>query len=141
MNTPAIVSPEEWAAAKIRLEVDEMERLARERGFRAYYTLVPPRGLWIEPTREEDVHEIDWVRKSHARLREILAPHPNFIDLDFEGNRDEIAERYYASGKADPNPPGDKHLNEAGYYEIARRIARRVITDEKDGAGVQPARP
>jgi lysophospholipase L1-like esterase len=132
---------EAWSEAKVRLEVGEMDRLARERGFRAYYTLVPPRALSIEPEREEDVRQIEWARESYAMLREILAPRPEFIDLVLDEKSAASPAGYYSSDKADPNPPGDRHLNEEGYHEIARQIAKRVVADEHAHADVSRAQP
>jgi lysophospholipase L1-like esterase len=140
---PAYAStPERWAKEKIRLEIEEMERLARARGFRVYYVAVPPQAMSMNTATDasgDDAIRIEKLKTSHPKLRAQIAAQPGYIELDFERHGRARAprptarpkpgwQRLYVHGDQRDHHSGlgSRHLNEAGYRAMARQIARRI---------------
>ena len=135
-------NPDGWALAKLRLELDEMERLGREHNFRTYFVVVPPQATYIDG-RYGGGNDLEHVRKRDAMLRERVAQRPGFIDFRLQQRGAEpVAEYFYSSDKRDHNRLGDRHLNRAGYRAMAEQIAARVLADWRSRAdAVASARP
>ena len=100
-------------------QVDEMERLSHQLGFRLVLLLVAPEG------------GTPWVDESHARLRAELQDRPGFVEARI---------RSFATG--DPNAVGDRHLSAEGYRELANTVRRASTTaDPPDTAAPSSGRP
>jgi lysophospholipase L1-like esterase len=129
-------APERWAREKLRLEIAEMERLAKEGGFHVYYVVVPPQAMDLTGTRGDHSTRVESLKVSHPKLRAMFASQRGYIDLDFQRGTKPTWLRLYAGGRRDPNGLGGRHLNEPGYRLMARRVARRILADFDTGIAV-----
>lgn len=135
----------DWSARKIRLEIDEMERLAASRGFATYYVIVSSQGRYLAasgPAGSVPAWSDD-TQASHQQLEAILAGRPDVIDGWFVDETQwprEIAETLgstrsgpgidlFADASVDQAPLGHRHLNEAGYALLAHAVAGRLLRD------------
>jgi len=115
--------PEIWGFRKIPLAVARMNELADQHGFRVYYVIVRPQTFYENPDSERG--------STYQGIRTNLVGQPGFVDTTFAPTDpgQDIVSAYFADGARDPNPPGFRHFNEAGYAEFARLIADRLLKD------------
>jgi len=125
-----------WSIDKIRLAINEMDRLSKIHGFAIYYLLVAPQSRYL--TGSDHSIESDDV-ESYGQLREVLGKRPNFInawfgdvqalpsDTRFRAPESAIEKPdIFSDERRDDNPLGDRHFNEIGYELLAEAVFGRV---------------
>jgi hypothetical protein len=127
-----------WSKAKIRLEIEELERLARSQRFETYYVLIAPQSMYLMNTDPEH-----WATVSYAELHELLGDRPDFIsawftDIQARSHGSDLGDLQasveadsgiFADEERDPNPLGDRHFNETGYRLLGEAVSRRLLDD------------
>jgi lysophospholipase L1-like esterase len=107
-----------WSDLKVRLAIEELERLAAAGGFKTYYVLVAPQGKYL----------VDWSepsKRAHERLEAILAGRSDFVDGWFGDTGLEID--LFVDERVDPSHLGHRHLNETGYSLLAHAVSARLL--------------
>jgi lysophospholipase L1-like esterase len=125
----------EMSITKIRLAVDEIERLAKLYEFQVTYVLVAPQLLFLQD-KPPDPWGWDYQLAAYGKLRRVLTNQVRFIDarfLDSEivvcGKQFKITNRGdpYVDDGRDHNTPGYRHFNESGYYLLAEAVATCLL--------------
>lgn len=117
--------PTAWGARKLRLELDEFERLAHAYGFTAYVMLIAPQSVYlaaVDPVAWQD----HWSAVEHRRLTALLDDRRDVIDAWFGA---EHAADIFADDVRDVGGLGDRHFNEAGYALLGELVAERLLRD------------
>ena len=103
-----------WSLQKIRLELEEMRRLAKVHDFGLLVVRIAPQSYYDESRSE-----------NYSRLVSAV-PEPD-IEVVFASPREMFCE----DGR-DLNPHGDRHFNERGYRAMAKMIAPHVARQLKE---------
>jgi lysophospholipase L1-like esterase len=135
----------EWSGVKVRLAIEELERLAETGGFKTYYVLVAPQGRYLEDSETIGI-AMAWSeasKRAHELLETLLAGRADFVDGWFGDTAtwpgDISAKRVRTSAglgvelfvdeSVDPGPLGHRHFNETGYSLLAHAISARLLDD------------
>jgi lysophospholipase L1-like esterase len=122
---------------KIRLQIEEMERLARLHGFKVLYVLIAPQAVYL---REQDPMFFDQklLITEYMQLRPIIAGQARHVDVWFGGAESRFcgspfsapaSRDLFSDDGRDHNPLGDRHFNETGYYLLADIVATCLLND------------
>ncbi len=125
---------EAWGLQKIKLAVEEMNRLAKINGFDIYYVLIVNQSVYLE-----EADPLNWKDDARAvryrKIEAMLHDHVDVINARFSnpymrsGMEDENpagAPDIFADEKRDGNVFGDRHFNETGYRLLAVKVAQRL---------------
>ena len=117
---------ERRAAAKLALEIQEMDRLAAEHGFMILYVLIAPQSVYLA-ARGGGAQ--DWASSCSTRYFEtiarILGSREDLVLIDFHERNAES--EVFAGADRDRNGLGDRHFNETGYRMLAEIVAERLL--------------
>jgi lysophospholipase L1-like esterase len=132
-----------WAREKFRLELEEMQRLARERHFRAYFVSLAPQVVYMQ--REGDIEQADestlYEIVKYEELCRMLVDVPGYVDGYLQDAAQLPHWRYFFDdGVRDDVPPGFRHFGEAGYAALAQLIAERLAAEHAVDAERRAAR-
>jgi len=117
-----------WALEKIEVEAAEMERLAREHRFAAYFVIVPPQATYFPDEHPPSCIDTAKVLERDAKLRSALRSLPGYIDFELgRAGATTVNDRFYARQDRDTNCLGDRHLNPRGFRAMARVIATHLL--------------
>jgi hypothetical protein len=128
-----------WSAAKIRLAIEELERLATVGDFETYYVLIARQSMYLANVESANPDAED----SYVILHQILSGRSDFVDAwfgdqeassrvpDGEGAPTSSEVGLFADDARDGNQLGDRHFNETGYWLLADAVARRLLEDRK----------
>ena len=138
---------EEWGLQKIKLAVDEMNRLAKTYGFEIYYVIITNQSVYLQ--QADTLKWKDNIRAvSHRKIEAMLGDQGNIINARFNnpyirsGTKDENptgAPDIFADEKRDGNVLGDRHFNETGYRLLADKVFQHlhfsdcVLSNKKAG--------
>ena len=131
--------PLAWRRAKIALEIEEMQRLAKLNNFRVYFVLIAPQAYYLSSKNPLWQWQDNWSSREgeYQNLGVLLDGQPTFIRAEFSVSDVEdatgvpvqdVADVIFATGTRDSLPEGIRHLNEVGYELLARKIAERILT-------------
>ena len=131
--------PLAWGRAKIALEIEEMQRLAKFNNFRVYFVLIAPQAYYLSSKNPIWQWPDNWSSRKgeYQDLGVLLDGQPTFIRAEFSVNdiqdatgvpAQDVADVIFATGNRDPLPEGMRHFNEVGYDLLARKIAGRILT-------------
>jgi len=129
--------PTAWGARKLRLELDEFERLAHAHGFTGYVLLIAPQSVYLAAT-DPAAWRDHWSAVEHRKLTALLDGRDDLIDAWLGA---EHAGDIFADDGRDEGALGDRHLNEAGYAMLGELVAARLLRDgalERTGPGGAP---
>ena len=122
---------------KVRLAIEEMERLAQIHGFQMLYVLIAPQALYLS---EQDplLWSQDFLITEYRQLRPVIARQAHFIDAWFNNTelhacgsqfRAPAWSALFADDGRDHNRPGSLHFNETGYQLLADIVATCILND------------
>ena len=131
--------PLAWGRAKIALEIEEMQRLAKLNNFRVYFVLIAPQAYYLSSKNPLWQWQDNWSSREgeYQNLGGLLERQPTFIRAEFSVNDikdatgipvQDVADVIFSTGTRDSLPEGIRHLNEVGYELLARKIAERILT-------------
>jgi lysophospholipase L1-like esterase len=125
-----------WGLDKLRLEIERMKALGRERGFLTYFVLVAPEVLYLDPA-ERSADSTAFLLAPYERMSELLRGQPGFIEARFDDPGSGLpAAHLFVGGDRDRNARGGRHFNETGYRLLADRVLSRLVAD--GAVGVAP---
>ena len=129
--------PTAWGARKLRLELDEFERLAHAYAFAGYVLLIAPQSVYLA-VADPGAWQDHWSAVEHRKLTALLDGRPNVIDTFRAAHAPDIfAERGRVAAAF-----GDRHFNEAGYALLGELVAERLLRDDVlEGAGQRSTTP
>jgi hypothetical protein len=120
-------APEHWALEKIRLAIEEMQRLSHAHGFQLWVALVVPQFFYLDSEKERvsgEAADGRW-RRDLAALFELASAYPGFVPLYAGGGPG--WRRIFEDGTRDTNPFGSRHFSEHGYRWMAATVAAHVL--------------
>lgn len=135
-------SEQAWGVAKIRLAIEEMERLGQAHGFQIAYVLIAPQALYL---KEQD--PAVWEQNSHItaykQLRPIVGRQTRFVDAWFDDAKTQACgsefivpealvpawSTIFTDDERDENRLGDQHFNELGYLLLADVVATCLLSE------------
>lgn len=123
-----------WGIEKIRLEIEEMNRLSVQHNFHVIYALIPTQALFFD---SPPVPGREWMYsyniRTHKAIESILEKQNVYVPIyfpsphvsDAENIQTPVRERFYLH-EVDPNILGDKHLNDAGNQAVAQQLVEQI---------------
>lgn len=126
-----------WGSEKIRLEIEEMNRLASIYGFKVLYSQIPSQSIYLDDTPPP---EYRWVRgyniRMYTAIEDMLKKQDGYVPVQFAtrttsesgalgATSESVQDRYYMHDD-DTNILGDKHLNQAGQQVVADQLMKRI---------------
>ncbi len=126
-----------WGLEKIRLEIEEMNRLAGIYGFKVLYFQIPSQSIYLDDVPPP---EYRWIRghntQVYTAIEEVLKKQDGYVPVQFTtltssesgvlgAASEPVQDRYYMH-EDDANILGDKHLNQAGYQVVADHLLNGI---------------
>lgn len=133
-----------WGLEKIRLGIEEMNRLSHEYGFKVLYVQIPTQSIYLTQAYSPQYQwQYEYNIRVYNELHTILEKQEGYVPLAFtsvpssEGNvlgaaSLSVADRYYLH-EDDANFLGDKHLNQEGNQVVAEQLMKRIHLLMQDG--------
>ena len=130
--------PYQWGLKKVGASLAEMDRLAEDKGFRAYYVLIAPQSVYLwdahrpgsgEPGRKNP-------RLDHSRLETVMRERRGYIDARFANpySSPPASPEIFADESVDKSSLGNRHFNRLGNRLLAEKVATRLQRDGLDDA-------
>jgi len=138
----------QYGIDKIRLAIEEMERLSQKHNFTIYYVLVVPQDEYmITDNLHSQIPDSGCLSKygfnygSYEQLEEILSHKKTFIPLTVSNDQlseetglpeQIISETIFLTPLKDKAAKGCRHYNEIGYKLMVKRIASQILLTVDD---------
>ena len=122
---------------KFRMQISEMERLARLHGFKVVYVLIAPQALYLRERGPLPL-DLEFLVTEYMQLRSVITSQARHVEAWF-GDRELHAcgsqftvpawPALFSDDERDHNQLGDRHFNERGYYLLADIVATCLLND------------
>lgn len=126
-----------WSLEKMKLEIEEMNRLSRMFGFRVLYFQIPTQSVYLKEAAEP---QFQWMRDYNIRvfraIEAMLASQEGYVSFQFAPEvslqdrvlgafAEPVHDRFYMR-EMDMNIIGDKHLSQEGNQVVADELMNQI---------------